>query len=212
VPSEPEPAFLASLPPLETVSPVTPAEAVAVPASPDEIKPVDDALFRPPQPAATPESSPEILPQSDEKISLVSVPQVEKLPEMKIEAPPVIENRPPDLAFRVDQRQPLPQLDLTPEPVDIKPEKAEIPTSITTTKGSPPVVSPTSERAKMDTAEISVFEVFGLPKPSETQEMRAVNIQPEAVIAQPTRPKREHTRAGLRLSLRRRRIKLRPPE
>jgi alkylated DNA nucleotide flippase Atl1 len=32
----------------------------------------------------------------------------------------------------------------------------------------------------MDTSEISVFEVFGLPKPSETQEMRAISLESAA--------------------------------
>lgn len=50
-------------------------------------------------------------------------------------------------------------------------------------KTEPAAVSPvtatqetveTSEKSKIDTAKISVFEIFGIPKPSETQEMRAV--------------------------------------
>lgn len=39
---------------------------------------------------------------------------------------------------------------------------------------------PDQQEALMDTSEISVFEVFGLPKPSETQEMRAISLESAA--------------------------------
>jgi hypothetical protein len=66
---------------------------------------------------------------------------------------------------------------------------------------------------KMDTAEVSVFDVFGLPKPSETQEMRAVTLPDISVkdaiqaIAVGNKP----PRSGLRLIMRRRRTRLRRP-
>jgi len=64
-----------------------------------------------------------------------------------------------------------------------------------------------------DTTEVSVFDVFGLPKPSETQEMRAVTIAEsapssiQAVGPAPDKP----PRIGLRLMLRRKHIRLRRP-
>ncbi|HEX2908400.1 MAG TPA: SRPBCC family protein [Phototrophicaceae bacterium] len=66
--------------------------------------------------------------------------------------------------------------------------------------------------AKIDTREISVFDLFGLPKPSETQQMQAVKLPPEPAatpagfIAAPL-----IGRVGLRFQLRRRRVKLRRP-
>lgn len=78
---------------------------------------------------------------------------------------------------------------------------------------------------KRDTANISVFEIFGLPKPSETQQMRAIteadikaaetNATPAAsppVTPQATRPsatEKQQSTVGWRLSTRRRLIKLR---
>ncbi len=38
-----------------------------------------------------------------------------------------------------------------------------------------PAISP-EDLSKLDTSQISVFDVFGLPKPSETQEMKAVSV------------------------------------
>jgi len=67
---------------------------------------------------------------------------------------------------------------------------------------------------KTDRGELSVFDVFGVPKPSETQEMHAVSLAEDpikatvqsAAVGQNIIP-----RAGLRLMLRRRRVRLRRP-
>jgi len=67
---------------------------------------------------------------------------------------------------------------------------------------------------KPDTVEVSVFDVFGLPKPSETQEMRAVTLPDEpvrATVQSAAIGYMKPPRAGLRLMLRRRRIRLRRP-
>lgn len=73
-------------------------------------------------------------------------------------------------------------------------------------------ISP-EELAKMDTREISVFDIFGLPKPSETQELRAV-LAGDAAPPQAAPPMITTItggRIGLRLAQRRSRVKLRRP-
>lgn len=67
--------------------------------------------------------------------------------------------------------------------------------------------------SKRDTAAVSIFDVFGLPKPSETQEMPVVSIDEPVraalqtvAVASPKSP-----RAGLRLMLRRKHVRLRRP-
>jgi hypothetical protein len=52
--------------------------------------------------------------------------------------------------------------------------------SVTTTSTAASPLPPLPDTSKMDTREISVFELFGLPKPSETQEMKAVVVPPPA--------------------------------
>lgn len=78
---------------------------------------------------------------------------------------------------------------------------------------------------RYDTLEISVFDVFGIEKPSETQQMRAVKEQESAPAPQVTPPTMtpapqiephgliltQAVRAGLRITLRKRMIKLRRP-
>jgi uncharacterized membrane protein len=86
----------------------------------------------------------------------------------------------------------------------------------------PAVVSP-EELAKMDTSQISVFDVFGLPKPSETQEMKAVSMPARgaATTTQSAMLRAEATtvelpyvsggRVGRRIRARRTLVKLRRP-
>ena len=86
-----------------------------------------------------------------------------------------------------------------------------------------PAVTTREELAKMDTSQISVFDVFGLPKPSETQEMKAVSIsQEEATKTTQSAMLREEAatvelpyeggkREGYRSLARRKLVKLRRP-
>jgi hypothetical protein len=82
---------------------------------------------------------------------------------------------------------------------------------------------PPEELAKMDTSQISVFDVFGLPKPSETQEMKAVSVS-KLAAAKTTQsallraeastvelPYESVGRVGRRILGRRRMVKLRRP-
>jgi uncharacterized membrane protein len=86
---------------------------------------------------------------------------------------------------------------------------------ITETK-SPPVPEP--EISLFDTATVSIWEVFGMPRPSETQELQAVSDSdmPQAVSPEPEAKSDEstparHPRRGLRQLLRRRHIHLKHP-
>jgi hypothetical protein len=75
-------------------------------------------------------------------------------------------------------------------------------------------LAPVINGSRLDTAAMSVFDVFGLPKPSETQEMR-----PVVAVSEPIRPTVEAAaivspkspRTGLRLMLRRKHVRLRRP-
>ncbi len=73
-----------------------------------------------------------------------------------------------------------------------------------------------TRRESLDTAEISVFEIFGLQKPSETSRMRAIQDSDLKASASTTRiipdvTPRESRRQGLRANLRQRIVKLRTP-
>ena len=92
--------------------------------------------------------------------------------------------------------------------VSAEPEREVTPASPST----PPLPS-SPDTVKMATSEMSVFELFGIPRPSQTQEIQPVEsfvdarpelAAPEVVIAQPAR-------LGLRLVLRRKRVKIRRP-
>jgi hypothetical protein len=83
-----------------------------------------------------------------------------------------------------------------------------------------PALSP-EELALMDTSQISVFDVFGLPKPSDTQEMSTISVS-EGEVAKTTQsailrseaatvelPFESSERVGRRVLARRRLVKLR---
>jgi len=106
------------------------------------------------------------------------------------------------------EREPLP-------PVGVAPVKPNEPLEVT--PSIPPISTPVSstgsfDTVKMATGEMSVFELFGLPRPSQTQEISRVitpePVQPtvEAPIASP-----KPTRIGLRLVLRRKHVSIRRP-
>jgi hypothetical protein len=84
----------------------------------------------------------------------------------------------------------------------------------TTAISNKPVVLP--DQPHVDTGEVSIFDLFGLPKPSETQEMRPVTLPPASPVTATVQSVAiGHTaspRAGLRVSLRRKRIRVRRPD
>lgn len=129
----------------------------------------------------------------------------------------------PPMSRTTTQESPV----LPPEPTSAPLPQPEAPKRRTTTQETrvvtpeperevPPAAAPvpsTPDTVKMATGEMSVFELFGIPRPSQTQEIQPVVIPeeveevittPEGVIAQPSR-------IGLRLVLRRKRVKIRRP-
>lgn len=73
-----------------------------------------------------------------------------------------------------------------------------------------PVISPASPiNSITDTGSVSVFELFGLPKPSETQELSAT-VAP--LSARHVSLSGFSRRVGMRIMLRRKRLKIRRPE
>lgn len=106
----------------------------------------------------------------------------------------------PDFLFRPaalqppeeEPAEPLPStMSNAPEPVTALPPAAEVEP---TPEPSRPKVEPKLETVKlrpiqdtsqMDTSKLSIWEVFGLPRPSETQEMRTVQIEQESTLTEP---------------------------
>lgn len=72
------------------------------------------------------------------------------------------------------------------------------------------------DTSKLDTAEISVFDIFGLPRPSQTQQIQPISITseifPPVESLSEVLPVVPKTRIGLRLQLRHKQIKLRSPQ
>ncbi|MEO8608538.1 MAG: SRPBCC family protein [Chloroflexota bacterium] len=87
-------------------------------------------------------------------------------------------------------------------------------TSDTTLLSNKAVVLPEPLPAATDTGEVSVFDLFGIPKPSETQEMRPVTTAASPVTAtvQSLVIGGDTVRkTGLRVNLRRKRVRVRRP-
>lgn len=142
----------------------------------------------------------------------------------------------------------LPELpvivDIEPERADVKSEPEPARATLETRRASQaikppqpagepkeiPVVQASSfmDQARLDTSEVSVFELFGVQKPSQTQEMQAVGTQPvteppameiispptvKSVAIVPSTPAEplEKGRTGLRVRLRRKRVRARRP-
>ncbi len=79
-------------------------------------------------------------------------------------------------------------------------------------KPEPAPVTSGLDTVKMATGEMSVFELFGLPRPSQTQEIKPVVIPDvvEEILKAPV-VSAKSTRVGLRLVLRRKRVTIRRP-
>lgn len=83
-------------------------------------------------------------------------------------------------------------------------DSAGSPTPATSREPIPP-----EKLAAMDTREVSVFEIFGLPKPSETQE--SLPVVPPVAQSETRAEVPAVRRVGLRIILRRKLVKLRRP-
>lgn len=139
--------------------------------------------------------------------AVAAVPEAPTVEEYSV--PPVLQEAEPVQASLVEK------VDAAREVLEVSVPKDEIekPTSFTTTQVDQPFVPPFNT-ASMDTAEISVFDLFGLPRPSQTQEMKAVTATLDEPVAAPaSQLAREiyYHRMGLRLILRRKRVKIRRP-
>jgi uncharacterized membrane protein len=194
-PAEPEPSFLAALPPLESE---TPASQVRPPA--DEPSPFASFM----RPSAV--EPPAIEPARATRESAVIEPLPSRVPTEPLPILSQAQSGSDEMpAVKIEEPQPAAAAEVG------RVIETEPPTSVTTTKSDEPVklATATQERAKADTGEVSVFDVFGLPKPSQTQEMRAVQLQGQAAVG--TASMVVPSRIGLRLALRRKRVKLRRP-
>lgn len=156
-----------------------------------------DSPFAPPRPTETPSQPVEPEPTSLE-------PQQPSI----VDTSPVSPTEQEDSPEPVATDQPTP-----PPPVEERPQQY----------GPAPIPEPRDEPhardlSDEDTSNISVFELFGLPKPSETQEIEAVTLPEEAkpappmpVTPAPTLPSAEG-RTGWRLRYRGVLVKLRRPQ
>jgi hypothetical protein len=85
----------------------------------------------------------------------------------------------------------------------------------------PTIPEPELDPSKMDTAKVSVFDIFGVPKPSDTEEVKTITLSPPQTTAvspatppppvQSTQPSdaAAGSRTGLRVRFRRRLIRIR---
>ncbi len=90
------------------------------------------------------------------------------------------------------------------DPVEVVPPALPKPDPVTATGGF--------DTVKMATGEMSVFELFGLPRPSQTQEINRVVIpEPVPEPVEPVNDSVKPARIGLRLVLRRKHISIRRP-
>jgi uncharacterized membrane protein len=108
------------------------------------------------------------LPSRFSDVSFTPTPPVSFAPPIAKPEPPVPPIMPP-LA--------KPELPAAKTEPNLQPEKPPlIPAAHTTTS-----VNPVVDVDKLDTGKISVFEIFGLQKPSETQQLKAVNLTVDEV-------------------------------
>jgi hypothetical protein len=193
-----------------------------------------DAQFAPPEPVMVEPRTPTV---AIEEVSDKALPSessgVSELPPVVISDAPFFDDSP--AALNAD----VPSIILPEQPIivaissedaaptiinDDNSDVIEAPVTRTTapvevTEEISAVVEPVIDVdvSKKDTVEVSVFDLFGVPKPSATQEMRPVKVsdpEPEAKLAtvqsaaiiNPTL-----TRSGLRLTLRRKRVRARRP-
>jgi hypothetical protein len=201
--------------------------------SPDELsiaaeKPsVNESPFAPPQPSPAPimeASEQPVEPVNDQPVQPIEQPTVEDTAKLTDDE---VRQRMGELEEPVSPASPIATEvaydDATAarekpadEEVDIEPAKEKTGILVVDTPvqyasdlstqivGREPVSSEKPE--KIDTREVSIFELFGLPKPSETQELAAV-VHPMALPQTLPVP----GRVGLRILLRRKLVKLRRP-
>lgn len=189
----PEPAELADEPEFLSELPAVPVVTIIEPAPEPET-----VILPPPVPVQIVDSQQEAI--GDEPEASAPFPAV-------MDQPVIVEITPSETA-------PV-EPEIADGPVEIaasKAQTAEIPAAVPAVSDATTVIAPRIE--KRDTAEVSVFELFGLPKPSETQEMRPV-VQPDVTTMQLNRVLPDTIaqvpRIGSRIGLRRKMVKIRRP-
>lgn len=224
--AEPEPDPLYDTQPRQPVDDAPPASAPyaeptlthpVAPAEPEAMPVIDDA---PPvtainEPTEEHASEPVEVkldtPVERPKTALPPLPEPEPTkilapePELEVPAPvmdePVVEE--PVVALPAAVEPPP-----APEPVEVT-KLNEGPTS---RPWEEPTISPNATMAQpttQDTANISIWEIFGVQRPSETQQMKAVSdVKPEP-LTKAKRPDMTPLRMGLRTALRRQRKTIR---
>lgn len=208
---EPRPATSPTRPPVDPQPPTILTRPTADPRPPTETRRDYSTTIPPvPQPQQpAPTYKPEVRPAAYSPTEQYSSPSTETTERPDL--PPVDTPRPPT------PPAPLPRVDVnpmtTPPPVGMRPPapptNTTMPPTIAarpSTTSMPPVTSdtgpltprqeppaaPPREKASItDTGRMSVFELFGLPKPSETQQMKAVDLSLPKDVAAATSPRVE---------------------
>lgn len=150
-----------------------------------------DAAYKPP--ARSTGTSPVVIPEpalneEDTHPNAIVLPEAPKAPEAAkpVARAPLNE---PDFLQHMPEQLPQTPAPITPRPIVApKPEEETaaappaIPSETEAAKAVPQAqlepLSPERDYKKTDTATISVFELFGLPKPSETEKVRPINDEP----------------------------------
>jgi uncharacterized membrane protein len=186
---------------LDQAPPPQPINIFAEPPASDEDtrpRPTARVEFASPVPSPDPEPTPE-------PDFLAKVATAEDVPPVVVETPKPIEEIEPDFLAAVRATQDMmPTVQKEEPPAAVESAAPPAPTA-----GDKPAVA-----SDIDTSKLSVFELFGLPKPSETQEMRVVtstSLLP-VVDSPPIPPVAvEQRRRGMRILLRYRTVKVRRP-
>lgn len=117
-----------------------------------------------------------------------------------VEVPPIADD--PDFLFRPATLQPadppmepvlnLPPVNFEPIPEPVVKQTPEPPKFAAPEKMETTEIRAILDTSEMDTAKVSIWDVFGVPRPSETQQMRAIQLEAEEKsteeIAEVTQP------------------------
>jgi uncharacterized membrane protein len=169
--------------------------------------------YQPRHPSSSPDNQPVMVQETPSlipELTIVEPPILEgdTKPNPAIVAPPLVENiAEPSFMRDVPIVEPVIAAPPAPEPVPAQIEKKPEP-------AVQPVLLPGSDQ--IDTGRMSVFEIFGLPKPSETEPVRTINpfdLLTEEEANRPIVPDilPDGRRRGLRAVLRERIAKTRIP-
>jgi hypothetical protein len=164
------PDLLSSMPPVEDDD-TRPRPAVreepAIAAAESASSSEPDAIFRPPPASDSADIEPTFAGRTVEKQVPASQSAPVKTPTPAEAIPPVVIK---------DEPAPAPEV---PAPAVVEPPAMAESSKPESTPAPIPAVSP------RDTASVSIFDLFGIPKPSETQEARQINAPPHIEPMEP---------------------------